>query len=58
MLMLTHHHESHFGCMVNHDDQLREYIYPDNESLEASEQNGWLVISMKNDFKTIFENLE
>ena len=56
MLMLTHHHENHFGCMLNHDDEQREYNYPNTEALEASKQNDWLVISMKNDFKTIFSN--
>ena len=58
MLMLTHYHENHFGCMLNHDDEQREYHYPNAEALEASEQNEWLVISMKDDFKIIFENLE
>ena len=58
MLMLTHYHDNHFGCMVNHDDEQREYYYPNAEALEASEQNEWLVISMKDDFKIIFENLE
>jgi hypothetical protein len=58
MLEMTHQHETHFGCMVNHDDEVREYHYSNLEALEASEQHDWLVISMKNDFKTIFENLE
>jgi hypothetical protein len=55
MLMLTSFHENSFGCMVNHDDELREYDYPNSEALDTSEENNWLVISMKNDFKTIFE---
>ena len=54
MLMLTQHHENHFACMLNHDDELREYDYPNSDALDASEQNGWIVISMKNDFKSIF----
>ena len=54
MLMLTHFHENHFACMLNHDDEEREYNYPNSEALEESKQNDWLVISMKNDFKTIF----
>jgi hypothetical protein len=58
MLELTHQHETHFGCMLNHDDELREYDYANSEALDASEKNDWLVISMKNDFKTIFKNLE
>ena len=58
MLMLTHHHESHFGCMVDHDDESREYYYPNQEALDESQENGWTIISMKNDFKTIFTNPE
>jgi len=56
MLMLTHYHENHFGCMVNHDDESREYYYPNEEALDESQKNGWTVISMKNDFKEIFSN--
>ncbi len=56
MLMLTHYHENHFACMVDHDDEEREYNYSNSEALEESKQNDWLVISMKNDFKTIFSN--
>ena len=56
MLLLTHFHENRLGCMVNHDDKIREYNYPNSEALEAAKQNDWLVISMKNDFKEIFSN--
>jgi len=56
MLMLTHYHENHFACMLNHDDEEREYNYPNPEALEESKQNDWLVISMKNDFKTVFSS--
>lgn len=58
MLMMIQSHENHFGCMVNHDDEKREYDYPNSEALEVSQQNDWLVISMKNDFKTIFSDLK
>ncbi len=54
MLMLTQNHENHFVCMLNHDDESREYYYPNQEALDESQKNGWTVISMKNDFKTIF----
>jgi len=54
--MLTHSQENHFACMVDHDDEEREYNYPNSEALEASKQNGWTVISMKNDFKTVFSS--
>ncbi len=54
MLMLTQNHENHFACMLDHDDETREYYYPNQEALDESQKNGWIVISMKNDFKTIF----
>ncbi|MCH8085951.1 MAG: haloacid dehalogenase-like hydrolase [Thaumarchaeota archaeon] len=54
MLMLTQNHKNHFACMLNHDDESREYYYPNQEALDESQKNGWIVISMKNDFKTIF----
>ncbi|MBK8553687.1 MAG: haloacid dehalogenase-like hydrolase [Ignavibacteria bacterium] len=43
--------------MVNHDDAVREYEYSekDNASLNAAAKNGWNVVSMKNDWKKIFE---
>jgi len=53
MLEMTDYHETHFGYMVNHDDEIREYDYPNLEALEASEQNDWLVISMKNDLQIL-----
>ena len=58
--------------LINHDDCVREYKYndvpgrthledgmqvPDNESLdEAQNLDNWIVVSMKDDFKTIFES--
>ena len=54
--------------LINHDDCLREYEYnnipyetedeePKNISLdEAQKRENWKVISMKDDFKTIFES--
>jgi hypothetical protein len=42
--------------LVNHDDSDREFAYqePDDASLNAASANGWQVVSMKNDWKTIF----
>ena len=57
MLMLTQNHENHFACMVNHDDENREYYYLNEEALSESQRNGWTVISIKNDFKTVFSNI-
>ena len=47
-----------FQMIVNHDDSTREYYYQekDNASLNAAKQNNWHVISMKQDWKTIFPN--
>jgi len=58
MLTLTQHHENHFACMVNHDDENREYYYLNQEALEEAQRNGWVVISMKNDFETVFSNFK
>lgn len=43
--------------IVNHDDPVREFEYSEkgNESLDAAAKNGWNVVSMKNDWKKIFE---
>lgn len=52
--------QSHPGAtlqlMVNHDDAAREFAYaePDNASLKAATANGWMVVSMKDDWKIIF----
>jgi phosphoglycolate phosphatase-like HAD superfamily hydrolase len=49
------------GLLLHHDDAEREYAY-DRESkvgtldvaLDAASQSGWVVVSMKNDWKTVF----
>ena len=58
MLKMASFSKHYLGCMVNHDDEIREYHYPNSDALYASDQNNWLVISMKNDFKTVFQSLE
>jgi len=42
--------------LVNHDDEKREFSYaePDNASLEAAKENGWTVVSIKNDWTSVF----
>lgn len=42
--------------LVNHDDAEREYVYSENPdvSLAMAKQYNWTVISMKNDWKTVF----
>ena len=45
-----------FQLLVNHDDDVREFAYAekDNASLNAAEEGGWHVVSMKNDWLKIF----
>jgi hypothetical protein len=42
--------------LVNHDDAEREFAYveKDNASLDAARQQGWTVVSIKNDWKRLF----
>ena len=43
--------------IVNHDDPVREFEYSEkgNESLDAAAKYDWNVVSMKNDWRIIFE---
>jgi hypothetical protein len=43
--------------IVNHDDAGREYEYSVDKMKKLCAENGWIEISMKNDFKTVFEHL-
>jgi len=45
-----------FQLLVNHDDAIREFAYSekDSASLKAAEHGQWNVVSMKNDWLTIF----
>jgi len=45
-----------FALLVNHDDADREYAYTKaaEASLAKAKERGWTVVSMKNDWKTIF----
>ena len=49
-------HYPSFQLIVNHNDSLREYYYQekDSASLKAAVRNKWHIISMKDDWKTIF----
>ena len=42
--------------LVNHDDENRELAYAekDGKSLKAAKAGGWLVVSVKNDWETVF----
>jgi hypothetical protein len=43
--------------LVNHDDEKREFAYAedDNASISAAKANGWFVVSIKNDWKSVFQ---
>jgi len=45
-----------FGLLVRHDDAEREFAYDAGaeRAFAAAEANGWTVVSMKNDFVTVF----
>lgn len=47
---------SRFGLLVNHDDADREYVYTTaaEKSLARAKERGWTVVSMKDDWKTLF----
>ena len=42
--------------LINHDDAAREFAYAekDNFSLDAAKQNGFTVVNIKSDWKTVF----
>jgi hypothetical protein len=42
--------------MINHDDAVREFVYreKDDASLEAARGHGWHVVSIKDDWRTVF----
>jgi hypothetical protein len=44
------------SLLLNHDDEKREYAYQAGaeESLKRASQHGWTVVSIKNDWKTVF----
>lgn len=46
--------------MINHDDPEREFAYAeaDNASLNAAAQCGWTVVSVRDDWKTVFAPAE
>jgi len=44
------------AILVHHDDEEREYVYMHGteKAIEDAKEQGWYVVSMKNDFKEIF----
>jgi phosphoglycolate phosphatase-like HAD superfamily hydrolase len=49
--------EAHFRLVIVHDDEEREYVVTAaaEKLLAAGEQGGWTMVSMKDDWKTIFK---
>ena len=45
-----------FQLLINHDDEAREFAYAekDNFSLDAAKKNGFTVVNIKSDWKTVF----
>jgi len=45
-----------FGLVIDHDDMEREFAYgeDDGATLAAAKANGWTVVSMKRDWKSVF----
>lgn len=45
-----------FQLLINHDDSAREFYYQEkgNESLHAALEGHWHVVSMRNDWKTVY----
>ena len=46
-----------FPLVIVHDDEEREYAYTSGAEkiLAAAEEGGWMRVSIKNDWKTVFE---
>jgi phosphoserine phosphatase len=47
---------SYLSLLIHHDDALREYAYDahSQEALREARNNGWPIISIKNDWKNVF----
>ncbi len=58
MLTYSRQHAPSFQLLINHDDDVREFAYKDSGSLKAAAEQNFHVVSMKNDWKTIFADGE
>jgi hypothetical protein len=54
MLQFSKNSPHSLQMIVNHDDSAREYDYDYEIMKKMCRENGWLEISMKNDFKVVF----
>jgi hypothetical protein len=60
MLDFTQHQDKPaLRLLVLHDDAEREFDYTSGaeQALKQADTSGWTVVSMKNDFKTVFKGL-
>ena len=48
-----------FGLLINHDDADREFVYTSGAeaSMAKAAELGWTVVSMKNDWDTVYGKL-
>lgn len=53
---VSHTSRLSFGLLINHDDNDREIAYSTGaeQSIEAAKQRGWVVVSVKNDWRQVF----
>ena len=42
------------GLVIDSDDAVREYAYQDQRLLEMGAANGWTVVSIREDFHTVW----
>jgi phosphoserine phosphatase len=54
MLQFSKNSPVNLQMIVNHDDAEREYVYDTDTMTTLCRNNGWLEVSMKNDFKIVF----
>ena len=57
MLQFTHHVEiPSMRLLIRHDDPEREFAYTSGaeKALQQADTNGWTIVSMKNDWTTVF----
>jgi phosphoserine phosphatase len=56
MLQYSKNSPKNMQIIINHDDSVREYYYDKDIMSKMCRENGWLEISMKNDFKVVFND--
>jgi len=51
----SHPYGNTLAGIIVHDDKEREFYYRYNDLEDSAKANGWLTVSMKDDFKTVFK---